>query len=153
VITTLAGNGVPAFGGDGGPAIAASLSSPSGVAAGPNGDLIVADADNHRVRRIDANGNISTIAGTGGVYFPAGLVLDAAGNLFIADMGNHRIRRVDAVSGIITTVAGSGTYAFGGDGGPATAASLFSPVNVAFASAGTSSSWTVRTAASGASTL
>ena len=145
-ITTVAGNGAFGFSGDGGPATDASLRFPRGVAVDASGNLLIADASNHRIRRVDAStGVITTVAGDGGSGFsgdggpatsaslnlPAGVAVDALGNLFIADTSNHRVRRVDASTGVITTVAGDGLRGFSGDGGPATSASLRDPFGVA----------------------
>jgi sugar lactone lactonase YvrE len=141
-ITTVAGDGTQGFAGDNGPAIAASIDSPTGIAVDASGNLYLADTHNHRIRKITAaNGQIATIAGTGSEAFsgdhaaasaaalalPHGLNVDTAGNLYLADTRNHRIRRIDAATGIITTIAGDGTQTFAGDNGPATAASLDSP--------------------------
>jgi sugar lactone lactonase YvrE len=149
--SVLAGNGTQGFSGDGGPAIAASIDTPSGVAFDSSGNFFLADAHNHRIRRIDAaTGIISTVAGTGAVGFsgetgpasnarldlPRGVTLDAAGDLYVADSQNHRIRRIDAVTGQITTVAGTGTQAFLGDGGAATAAALDSPRGITLTASG-----------------
>jgi sugar lactone lactonase YvrE len=146
IITSVAGNGVAGFSGDGGLATAASLRYPNGVAVDGAGNLFIADWGNERVRRVDAvTGIISTVAGTGIPGFggdgglatgaslnsPTDAVVDSSGNLFIADQGNQRIRRVDAVTGTITTVAGTGVQGFTGDGGPATDASLSNPTGVA----------------------
>lgn len=122
VMSTFAGNGVSGYAGDGGPATAAQLADPVALALDDAGNLYVADRGNHRIRRIAANGVITTIAGTGVAGFsgdggpavdaqlsqPAGIALDAAGNLYIADFDNERVRRL-APDGIITTVAGGGT--------------------------------------------
>ena len=142
-ITTVAGNGVTTFSGEGGAATAARLFNPFGVAADAAGNLYIADSSNQRVRKVDAAGTITTVAGSGVFGFsgdggaataagvnPYRIAVDAAGNLYIADQGNHRIRRVDA-AGTITTVAGSGAFGFSGDGGAATAARLFNPSGVA----------------------
>src|ERR1035437_8178345 len=147
IITTVAGTGARGFGGDGGPATAAQLNYPQGVAVDAAGSLFIADTGNMLIRRVSANGILTTVAGiaaaTGAQGFsgdggpataaqlnnPKGLAVDAFGNLFIADTGNQRIRQVSA--GIITTVAGSGTLGPGDDGGPATAAQLYNPVSVA----------------------
>lgn len=149
-VSTVAGTGLSGFSGDGGPATAARLTIPRSVVADAAGNLYVADTGNHRIRKISANGTISTVAGTGTAGFngdggaatsatlsaPAAVVVDAAGNLFISDNGNHRIRKVTPV-GTIATVAGNGSPSFGGDGGLATLASLNSPTGIAVTSAGT----------------
>jgi len=145
-ITPWAGSGNVGFSGDGGPATEASLYGPAGIAVDPQGNLFIADEDNSRVRRVDAVTHIITsyagngTAGSGGdggaataasLIWPAGVALDAQGNLFIADAGDHRIRRVDATTHNISPWAGTGTAGSGGDGGPATAASLIHPTSVA----------------------
>jgi sugar lactone lactonase YvrE len=142
IITTIAGTGTQGFSGDAGPAIAATIDSPTGLALDTANNLYLADTHNHRLRKITAaTGIISTVAGTGTQGFsgdatastsatlslPHGITIDSAGNLYLADTQNHRIRRIDATTGIITTVAGDGTQAFAGDGGPAIAASLDNP--------------------------
>jgi trimeric autotransporter adhesin len=151
IITTLAGNGTAGFSGDGGPATAAQLSTPDGLAVDEAGNLFIADTVNQRVRRVNGHsGVITTVAGNGTSGFsgdggPAtaaqlaqagGVAVDGAGNLFIADRGNSRIRRVDAASGIITTIAGTGTYGYSGDGGPATAAQIKAAGDLAVDAAG-----------------
>jgi len=151
VITTVAGNGSSAFGGDDGPARDAGLDQPSGIAIDPRGNLLIADSHHHRIRRVDAaTGIITTIAGDGNagsrgdcgpatsaqLFWPSRVAVDAAGNLFITDLGNDRIRRVEAATGIITTFAGNGVFGFGGDGGPATSASFRSPDGIALDAAG-----------------
>ncbi|MBD2702914.1 SMP-30/gluconolactonase/LRE family protein [Spirosoma sp. BT702] len=143
VITTVAGTGSPNFGGDGGPATAATMAYPSGVAIDKLGNLFIADQGNNRIRKVNTSAIISTVAGNGtlgfsgdggpapnaDLYYPIDVVVDKAGNLFIADQGNNRIRKV-ATSGVITTVAGNGTFGFGGDGGLATSANLANPTGV-----------------------
>ena len=143
-ITTVAGNGIWGYSGDGGAATNASFLFPLDVAPDASGNLFIADQDNHRVRRVDTNGIITTVVGNGmsgysgdggaatnaSLRFPRGMALDAAGNLFIADSGNSVIRKVDT-NGIITTVAGNGTAGYSGDGGAATNASLNQPNCVA----------------------
>lgn len=153
IITTVAGSGAVGFDGDGGPATSASLSSPSGVALDGQGNLYFSDTLNSRVRKVDTNGIITTIAGNGGslpindpvafelasgnggpatgapINGPVGVTFDGAGNLYIADQGHGRIRRVDP-SGIITTFAGGGTTF--GEGVPATKVSLNTPSFAAF---------------------
>ena len=136
VITTVAGDGIEGFAGDNGPATAASIDSPSGLALDAAGDLYLADTHNGRVREVNAaTGTIATVAGAQGLALPRGLALDAAGNILVADSANHRILRISP-TGALTTVAGDGTQAFAGDGGPATAASLDSPRAVAVSPAG-----------------
>src|SRR5207245_1262578 len=117
-ISTVAGNGIRAFSGDGGSATNASLGLPRGVAIDGAGNFFVADSVNCRIRRVDARtGLITTVAGNGkfsysgddgsatsaSLTIPASVAVDRAGNLFIADTGNHRIRRVDARTVLITT--------------------------------------------------
>jgi sugar lactone lactonase YvrE len=149
-ITTVAGTGMPGFSGDGGPAVAALLNGPAGLAVDEGGNLLIADRGNHRIRKIDPSGVISTVAGTGVGGFsgdggpatsapldrPTGLALDGNGNLLIADRGNHRIRMVAAGTGVITTVAGLGAAGFSGDDGPAGAALLNGPAGLAVDAAG-----------------
>jgi hypothetical protein len=145
-ITTVAGNGTYGFTGDGGPATSAGLSYPTGVAVDSSGNLLIADAFNQRIRRVDAStGTIATVAGDGtaaysgdgeaatsaSLNYPYSVAVDSSGNLFVADTHNNVIRRVDVLTGIITTVAGNGTAAYSGDGGIATSASLNTPWGVA----------------------
>jgi len=150
IITTVAGNGVATFGGDGGQAISASLQNPRGVAVDASGNLYVADFSNHRIRKVDTAGIITTFAGGNGtaafsgegvaatsasLNFPNRVAVDAAGNLYIADRNNNRVRKVNT-AGIITTVAGNGVRSFSGDGGAAISASLDFPTGVAVDAAG-----------------
>ncbi len=151
VITTIAGTGIAGYSGDGGPAQSATLNSPACVVIDAQGDLLFADINNSRVRRIDNKGIIRTVAGNGtatwtgdngpaakaGVGWPWGLAFDSVGNLYISQQFQYVIRKVDK-SGIIHTVAGNGTQGFGGvgDGGPATSASLNYPEGIVFDSVG-----------------
>ncbi len=147
-INTIAGTGTADYTGDGGPATEAEFNFPWGLALN-GGSLYLTDSANHAVRRINAAGNVSTVAGTGTNGFsgdggPAteaelanigAIAFDASGNMYIGDFGNNRIRKVDT-SGTITTVAGTGTAGFSGDGGPATSAQLDQPRSLAFDGSG-----------------
>ena len=147
VITTVAGNGTPGFGGDGGPATSAQLYAPSGIAVDSAGSLYIADTYNGSIRKV-SNGVITTVAGTGTPGFggdggpatsaqlnnPWGLAVDSAGSLYIADTGDQRVRKVSGA--VIATVAGNGTLGFSGDNGPATSAQLANPYGLAVDSAG-----------------
>ena len=148
-ITTIAGTGENGFNGDIGPAAMAQLDRPFGVAVDSAGVVYFADAFNHRIRRVDPSGAISTIAGAGGwgyggdggpaiaarLDLPTSVAVDEAGNVYFADTENDRIRRVDP-SGVIATVAGTGQSGFNGDGGPAVQAQLDTPYGVAVDKAG-----------------
>ncbi len=151
IITTVAGNGTEGFCGDGGPATAACLNEPDGVAVDTSGNVFISDRGNHRIRRVDAStGVITTVAGDGTAAFcgdggpataaclnsPRFLAVDSLGNLYMSDRDNHRIRRVDASTGIITTFAGNGSGGFSGDGGPAASAQLNGPLGVTVGAAG-----------------
>ena len=146
MLTTVAGNGVQGFAGDHGPAAAAELDSPAGLAMDTAGNLYVADSHNHCVREIVAKtGVIVTVAGTGVAGFsgdgraataaqldlPTALAVDASGNVYVADTKNHRVRRIAVGTGVIDTVAGDGVERFAGDGGPAVEASIDSPNGLA----------------------
>jgi len=150
IITTVAGNGTAGFSGDEGPATQAQLRSPEGIAVAADGSLYFSDSGNSRIRRIDPDGIITTVAGNGTAGFsgdggpatqaqlryPEGIAVAADGSLYISDSNiNHRIRRIGP-DGIITTVAGNGTDGFSGDGGPATQAQLGRPWNIAVAADG-----------------
>src|ERR1700722_14223442 len=146
-ITTLAGNGTPAWSGDGGLATSANLYAPFKAILDSSGNLYISDVANQVVRMVSkSTGNISTYAGTNCCYgfagdggpanaavlnHPVGLAFDSSGNLYIGDSANNRIRMVTP-GGTITTVAGNGNPGFSGDGGPATKAELNSPFGIAF---------------------
>ncbi|HTX33790.1 MAG TPA: hypothetical protein VME43_02180 [Bryobacteraceae bacterium] len=139
-ITTIAGNTRTGYSGDGGPAIDAELNDPRGIVTDPAGNVYFCDRDNNVVRKVDTNGVITTIAGTGVAGYngdnilgtkaelnePWRVTIDPAGNLYIADAANDRIRKL-APSGIITTVVGTGQPGYSGDGGPAASATLRIP--------------------------
>ncbi len=143
LVETIAGSGDRAFGGDDGPAIDAGLTAYDAL-VDVDGNLIIADADNHRVRVVDPSGKITTLAGTGTPGFsgddgqptaaklnrPMGIALDAAGDLYVADFGNGAIRKI--AGGTITTVAGTGVPGFNGDDIPADTAQLNDPTDMDF---------------------
>ncbi|MGW7434363.1 NHL domain-containing protein [Streptomyces sp. NPDC054861] len=148
-ISTVAGSGVAGFSGDGGPATAARLNGPFGVAVDSAGTVYFSDYHNHRVRKVTTDGKVGTVTGNGSagnkgdggpaasaqLNGPHAVATDGAGVLYIVDYGNHRLRRITA-DGTIDTVAGTGAGGFGGDGGPAASAKLKSPVGVAVDSTG-----------------
>ena len=142
IITTIAGTGEAGYAGDGGLAAAALMREPFMCAFDPQGNLYVAEATNHCVRRIDAaTGRIATVAGNGSQGYsgdggpavaatmdqPYSLQVDGNGDIYIVDRLNSVIRKVDAATGIITTVAGTGEAGYSGDGGPGTEAMLREP--------------------------
>ncbi len=144
-----AGNSNTGFGGDGSQASQARLNSPTGVAVDAAGNVYIADNGNERIRMVDVNGDISTIAGNGNPSFvgnnspaksaqldPYDVALDHAGNLYVADRANHYIRKINLTTMVISTVAGIGTPGYSGDGGPATSAQLRSPTSMAVDAAG-----------------
>jgi streptogramin lyase len=145
-ISTFAGTGKPGYSGDGGPATQAQLNNPYGVVRGPDGALYICDTDNHVIRKVSANGIISTVVGTGqrgysGDGGPAKLAqlnepyeirFDRNGHLFFVERMNHIVRRVDAKTQTIATVAGTGQPGFSGDGGPAARAALNQPHSIQF---------------------
>jgi len=148
-LTYFAGNGKRGFSGDSGKATEASLAFPYDVRLDSKGNLYIADVFNHRIRKIDTNGLISTIAGTGVAGYsgdggpavnaqlnmPYGILLDKDDNLLIADSDNNVIRKVGS-DGIIRTVAGTGQRGYEGDGGLALAAKFDSPQAMAVNSGG-----------------
>lgn len=143
LIHTIAGTGKSGFSGDGGPANKALLRMPAGLHFDKAGNLYIADRENHRVRKVDTNGNISTIAGNGTAGFsgdggpatqasinlPSGVTSDSKGNLYISDRSNNRIRKVDT-NGTISTYAGNGNEGYVGDNGPALKATLDKPFGI-----------------------
>ncbi|MGD9227950.1 MAG: Ig-like domain-containing protein, partial [Desulfobacterales bacterium] len=141
------------FSGDGGLATSARLNYPGGVDPDNDGNLYIADSSNHRIRKVDVNGIITTVAGSGPtgsngggfsgdgglateaeLRYPGDVAVDKSGNLYIAD-GSVRVRKVDP-SGIITTVAGNGTSLYAGDGVQATETGIYSIEKVEVDAAG-----------------
>ena len=150
-IVTAAGNGTAGDKGDNGPATAAELNRPWGIAVDSAGDLFIADSDNNVVREVvKATGDIITVAGNGKAGYsgdngpataaeldgPNTVAVDSAGDLFISDAGNNRIREVVEATGDIITIAGNGTAGYRGDDGPAIDAEIDSPRGLAVDSAG-----------------
>ncbi len=155
VITMYAGNGFAAgtgtggYSGDGGKAILAKLNQPDGLSIDNEGNLLISDCFNHCIRKVDKQGIISTIAGTGNggyngdngkakmamLQYPYGIAVDKKGYIYVADHGNNRIRMIDG-NGFITTIAGSGTAGYEGEGGPAVNALINKPTFVTISAAG-----------------
>ncbi len=145
IVSTVAGNGHAKFSGDGGPAVDASLNFPAGLAFDSKGNLYIADRNNHRVRKINLDGIITTVAGNGipdytedniqatksSLNFPSGVAIDKLGQIYISDRSNNRIRMVDT-KGVITTFAGMGVASYGGDFGPADEAFFKFPFGLSF---------------------
>ena len=150
-MTTMAGNGQRGYGGDGGPALQASLNMPHEIRFDREGNLYIAERDNHVIRRVDGKtGIISTVAGTGAEGFggdggvatkaqlrqPHSLAFDPQGRLLICDIGNHRVRRIDLKTGIIVTYAGNGESKPTPDGATIAGTPLNGPRTIEFDSKG-----------------
>ena len=144
IITTVAGTGIPGYSGDNGPATAAEIRSPTGITIDSTGNLFITDNVNNYVRKISSSGIITTIAGNGiptynGDGIPATaaqispnkLAVDAFGQLYIGDTYNSRVYKIDS-TGILYTIGGNGGTGLSGYGGPATAASVYSPTGLTF---------------------
>ena len=145
IITTIAGNGSPGYTGDGGPATSASFSTIYGDVPDSVGNIYICDGGANVIRKIDKNGIVTTIAGTGvsgysgdggpatsaQLNFPLEIGIDATGNIYIPDWQNFRIRKINN-AGIIATIAGTGVPGYSGDGGPATAAQISGTWQVTF---------------------
>ena len=154
-ISTVAGNGIAGYSGDGGPALQARLHTPDDIEFDAAGNMYIAEHGSHVIRKIDLNGSITTIAGNGSpppngqplgdggpallaqLYTPEEIAVDAAGNIYIADVSTNSIRRINA-AGVIQTIAGGGFYhaGYSGDGGPALSAKLNAPVSIEVDQAG-----------------
>ena len=142
VTTVIAGSGTEGDAGDGGPAVNASLVRPVAAVSSPAGDVLIADAGAHRIRRVTPDGTITTAAGTGrsgaggegvaaatsALNAPGGVAVAADGVIYVADTGNHRVRRIR--DGVIATIAGTGTPGRAGAGGPASQAQLDRPTAI-----------------------
>jgi DNA-binding beta-propeller fold protein YncE len=142
-MSTFAGDGQPSF--NDGPALSASFYYPYGIAVDSDGNLFIADSYNHRIRKINTTGYVTTIAGDGryafadgqglsaSFYLPTGIALDSAGNLYVADCINNRIRKINS-TGYVTTIAGDGQPAF--NDGQGLIASFYNPYGIAVDSNG-----------------
>jgi sugar lactone lactonase YvrE len=131
-ITTLAGTGGAGNAGDGGPGAQAQLNMPQGLAVDSVGNVYIADTLNNRVRRVSADGTITTVAGAGEIALnlPTGLAIGFGDTLFIADTGNNVVRQI-GLDGVIRTVAGSGEAGYRGEAGRAADAVLHAPGGLA----------------------
>ncbi len=148
-ISLVAGTGIFGYSGDGGPATTAGLNRPTGAFEDASGNLYIADYVNDRIRKVDVSGTITTIGGTGvagysgdggpatdaKIDWPNSIILDHSGNIYFTESHNHVVRKINT-EGIISTIAGTGVSGFSGDGGPATAANLWLPLQIAFDWAG-----------------
>ena len=148
IITTFAGTGHRGYSGDGGVATRAQLDQPEGMVFDTGGSLYFADGANNRIRKVDAHGIITTVAGSGVAGLtgsggaairaqmqPDDVVFDTTGNLYVSEFSNHVVRLIDS-RGVIKTIAGTGTAGCGGYGGPAIRAQLTAPLSPVLDSAG-----------------
>ncbi len=141
IITTVSGNGIGGFSGDGGQATAAEMTGAGGnVLFDHSGSFYFDDQSNSRIRKVNSSGVITTIAGNGQSGFsgdggpataaefnqPTVITFDSSHNMYVVDYGNNRIRKINT-SGTVSTFAGNGTASYSGDGGPAIAAELYGP--------------------------
>ncbi|HEY3348104.1 MAG TPA: Ig-like domain-containing protein [Nitrospirota bacterium] len=148
-IHNFAGTGTPGYTGDGGPAASAGFSQPDGICADAAGEVFISDTMNQIIRKVDASGMVSKVAGTGTAGFagdggnalqaavssPAGLCADKSGNLYFADSKNNRVRKITP-EGVISTIAGNGTAGYSGNGGQAASAALNHPMAIAVDASG-----------------
>jgi sugar lactone lactonase YvrE len=137
IISTIAGTGIYGYSGDGGVAIAAQISDPTGIAVDASNNVYFWDCANNRIRKVAVNGTITTIVGNGiagssgdggpatsaEIYGGGSLSIDGSGNIYFSDGDNYRVRFVTS-GGIIFTIAGTGVQGYSGDGGPATSAKI-----------------------------
>ncbi len=149
-VFTVAGSGIRGYAGDGGHAVLAQFDRPSGVAVDREGNLFIADRNNHVIRQVTSEGYLHTMAGTGApgysgdggpataarLNYPSAVAVDSQGRVWIADTNNHRVRMI-AQDGVIETVAGDGNPGYSGDGGPAESARLRYPSGIAVTGDGT----------------
>ncbi len=149
IISTVAGNHIAGYSGDGGQATAAEINSIEGVGVDNKGNIYISDGGNNLIRKVNSLGIISTIAGNLYPGFsgdegpatqaelnePAGVAIDVYGNIYIADEINNVVRMIDG-AGIIHTVAGNSATGYSGDGGPATGAELYYVSALAFDTSG-----------------
>ncbi|GBL43946.1 hypothetical protein EMGBD4_14450 [Verrucomicrobiota bacterium] len=146
-VSTFAGNGQKGYSGDNAPATEAKMDNPFGVVRGPDGAIWYCEYTGQRIRRVDKDGKIHLIAGTGKVGYTGdgGPAIEATfnlphelrfgpkrANLFIVDMMNHAVRKIDTTTGVITTVVGTGKPGYTGDGGQADQAQLKNPHSIQF---------------------
>ena len=143
-IYTFAGSYWPGYSGDGGPAILAKFYSPNGIAIDTSGNKYIVDANNHRIRKINNSGIITTIAGTGVagysgdggiatsalINLPSKIAVDDSGNVYFSEYNGNRVRKINK-TGIISTLAGNGIAGYNGSGWFANALQLNSPVGIA----------------------
>lgn len=150
-VNTLAGDGMPGYNGDNINALTSQLSNPTNLVSDNSGDIFFSDNGNNMVREVDAStGNILKIAGTGKAGYsgdggpagkaqlsgPCGIALNDSGDIIFADEYNERIRKINHSSNMISTIAGNGAAGYAGNGGIATSAELFYPVDIAIDSIG-----------------
>ena len=134
IVTTVAGTaGDAGYSGDGGPATSAKINGPRAVTVDSKGNLYISDTGNSRIRKVDTNGDISTLVAAN---FPYQLAVDASDNLYIAEYGNNVVKKVDVSTGNASTYAGTGQYAYSGDGGQAVNAEIRGPLGIAFDNSG-----------------
>lgn len=146
MVETVAGTGMKGYAGDGGPGVEAQINNPYGLVIGPDKALYFCDIDNHVIRKLSENGEISTVAGLGKAGYsgdggpateaqlnqPYEIRFDRDENMFFVEMPNHLVRKVDTKTGVISTVAGLRKPGFSGDGGPASEAEFNRPHSIQF---------------------
>jgi uncharacterized protein (TIGR03437 family) len=135
-IANFAGNASPGSNGDGSVATGGQLNGPESLAVDGSGNVFIADTLNNKIRKVGANGVISTFGSSATFSAPYGLATDASGNVYVAEFGGNRVRKISADGSIVTTIAGNGTSGYSGDGGDSAAAMLSGPKGVAVDSVG-----------------